>query len=227
MTESKKYHDYLEKNYNAIKQKIRASMFFQGFGSWDEDIFEECLTRIYEAVSKRGLIIDYSKIEQLIFIAYKNLVLKEGIMKSKLPLVYDYEFQEEMYENEDENEDDLFMKIDDDVEEHFKSLPDYIHIWRKVMSGERTVRGERQIYEDIKNYLKVKYRPEKEVNVLIRCNTKPVYQYDLDGKFIRKFSSLQEAVKVGYNRSLIRANLDNKIPYANGYVWSYQFLNKC
>lgn len=52
--------------------------------------------------------------------------------------------------------------------------------------------------------------------------TKPVHQFTLDGVYIKKFESLQDAAKsVNGNTSNIKYTADGKYRYAYGYRWSY------
>lgn len=52
---------------------------------------------------------------------------------------------------------------------------------------------------------------------------KPVYQFDLFGKFIRKFDSLTEAAKhvSAKSPSNIKYTCEGKFKNAHGYIWSY------
>ena len=53
-------------------------------------------------------------------------------------------------------------------------------------------------------------------------NEKPVNQYDLDGKFIRRFSSAVEAENVtGFKASNISRNCRGEIKSTKNYVWRY------
>lgn len=56
---------------------------------------------------------------------------------------------------------------------------------------------------------------------------KPVYQYDLDGRFIKKFNTIKEATdEIGKTKcSGISACCKNKQKSAYGYIWSYYFKN--
>ena len=56
---------------------------------------------------------------------------------------------------------------------------------------------------------------------------KPVYQYDLDGRFIKKFNTIKEAAdEIGKTKcSGISACCKNKQKSAYGYIWSYYFKN--
>lgn len=89
-------------------------------------------------------------------------------------------------------------------------------------SYKRTV--ERRIYRNFE----INQRRSYKLDEINNNSCKKIYQYDLNGKFLREFSSIKEAgllfntnSKNGY-RNIYEA-LKNKQPYAYGYLWS---LNK-
>lgn len=52
-------------------------------------------------------------------------------------------------------------------------------------------------------------------------NNYKIYQYDLNGKFIREFESISQAAHVNkINHSVINKGLSHKYGYANCYLWS-------
>lgn len=57
-----------------------------------------------------------------------------------------------------------------------------------------------------------------------KSRSKPVYQYSLDGKFIRKFDTVTEASKfIGCNSSKINSCCNLKIKTSGGYQWRYEY----
>lgn len=51
---------------------------------------------------------------------------------------------------------------------------------------------------------------------------KPVYQYEKDGTFVKKWSYMSEAAKaIGINKTCISAACRGKTKTSGGYVWSY------
>ena len=60
-------------------------------------------------------------------------------------------------------------------------------------------------------------------------NTNPIYQYDLDGNFIKSYTSIAIASKItGINKSAISAcsNNDANIKFAGGFIWRKYKVNK-
>lgn len=52
---------------------------------------------------------------------------------------------------------------------------------------------------------------------------KHIYQYSLDGKFIREFNSIREAGDItGVYFTNIKANLQCRTHYAGGFIWKYK-----
>lgn len=61
----------------------------------------------------------------------------------------------------------------------------------------------------------------------IKLATKIIYQYDLQGKFIKSYSSLKEACeKVNISPSTICRHLNGTYKKGGGYLWSYEFKDK-
>ena len=59
-----------------------------------------------------------------------------------------------------------------------------------------------------------------------RKNCKTVYQYDLDGNFIKEWESLiQIEEKLGYSKNNLSHCCLGKTPSAYGYIWSYEKRN--
>ena len=62
-----------------------------------------------------------------------------------------------------------------------------------------------------------------------RCaeaNSKTVYQYSLDGDFIKKWNSTSEIIKSGFKNAHISDCCLGKVLTAAGYVWSYTKIDK-
>ena len=56
--------------------------------------------------------------------------------------------------------------------------------------------------------------------------SKPVYQYTLDGKFIKEWQSSKEIERqLGYKHQAISRCCNSKHKSAYGYIWSYTPLN--
>lgn len=54
---------------------------------------------------------------------------------------------------------------------------------------------------------------------------KPVLQYDLEGNFIKEWSSITEAGRNGYNLGNISSCCRGKIKKHKGYIWKYKDKN--
>ena len=58
--------------------------------------------------------------------------------------------------------------------------------------------------------------------VMARNKSKKVYQYDLDGNFIKEYNSVTEAAKyTGGYKSTISACCSGKVKSACGFTWKY------
>lgn len=69
---------------------------------------------------------------------------------------------------------------------------------------------------------KSKYDKVKEKKV----RTKVVYQYTIDGDFVKKYNSVQEAKEKNNIGSSISLCLNGKMLTSNGYRWSFNFTDK-
>lgn len=79
----------------------------------------------------------------------------------------------------------------------------------------------RKMSEAAKNKVFTKDTKEKMAN----AKKKIVYQYNLDGEFINTFESATEgSVATGTNRGNLCACCRNVIKQANGFFWSYSFI---
>jgi group I intron endonuclease len=55
---------------------------------------------------------------------------------------------------------------------------------------------------------------------------KPIFQYDLEGNFIKEWKSAKDVeLEIGLSRKNISANLRNKTKHAYGYIWKYKKNN--
>ena len=55
---------------------------------------------------------------------------------------------------------------------------------------------------------------------------KPIFQYDLEGNFIKEWKSAKDVeLEIGLSRKNISANLRNKTKHAYGYIWKYKENN--
>lgn len=71
-----------------------------------------------------------------------------------------------------------------------------------------------------KRYYAEKIDPVETKEVTIaKKNKKPVFQYELNGKFVKSYESATDAEKDGFNSSRIRACCNYKIFTSGGYQW--------
>ena len=80
-------------------------------------------------------------------------------------------------------------------------------------------------YHKQENLSPYKEYNRKDIVKDIKHRGKPVYQYDLDGNFIKKFNTIKDAnVEIGITcYGGITACCKNKQKSAYGYIWSYAF----
>ena len=62
-------------------------------------------------------------------------------------------------------------------------------------------------------------------NTKFKLHDIPIYQYDLDGNFIKRYKNYSEAFKI-YHNSSISSCCKGKRKTASGYIWSYNFYNE-
>lgn len=61
---------------------------------------------------------------------------------------------------------------------------------------------------------------------MARSKNKPVYQYDLNGNFIKQYeSAIQAADNLGINRGNLCSCCRNVVKNAGGYFWSYKMID--
>lgn len=65
----------------------------------------------------------------------------------------------------------------------------------------------------------IRYGTGLKRKITNRC--KKVYQYTLDGEFVREFESVAECGRNGYNQGAIVSCCKGKIKTHKGYKWSY------
>ena len=56
--------------------------------------------------------------------------------------------------------------------------------------------------------------------------SKKVYQYTLDGEFVREWESTKECARNGFNQGNIASCCRGKIKTHRGYIWSYEKLGE-
>ena len=84
---------------------------------------------------------------------------------------------------------------------------------KKMRESHRKNKGKAQ--EGVKNHM---YGKTGELNVL----SKKIYQYDLDGNYIRSFGSCEEAARnLNKKRTHISACARGERKSASGFRWSY------
>lgn len=225
--ELEKWNAWLKQNYNSIKATLQQAMYFQNWGNFNEDLFDETILRIGESIAYRQYVVDYNRILRLIFISYKNVTLRAAEREKYCELQFDtMEYTDEPYVEIDTT---MARVMSDDIEDYFKSLPDYIKVWRKKMNEEMLTNREgiqeRQIWEELKTYLKTKYNPKHpRTRRKMNINT-PVFQHSLNKEFIKKFDSIKEASRYGYDEKGIRKSLTTNQQYA-GYFWTRNKIYK-
>ena len=65
---------------------------------------------------------------------------------------------------------------------------------------------------------------DEERKIISNRFSKKVYQYSLDGEFIKEWKSASECGKNGYSTSAIRSCCSGKRKTSNGYKWSFKPL---
>lgn len=65
---------------------------------------------------------------------------------------------------------------------------------------------------------------KQTVEKIILGHSKPVYQYSIEGSFIKKWNSVKDAEKeLGYPNGTISTCCKGRIKQAYGYVWRYEY----
>ena len=71
--ELQRFNEYITHNYNRMLTHLRDTCFFQTF-QWSLDYYHDAILTIYRAI-QNGSLINYSKVDQLLFVAYKNVAI--------------------------------------------------------------------------------------------------------------------------------------------------------
>jgi hypothetical protein len=75
------------------------------------------------------------------------------------------------------------------------------------------------------NYGKPTPESVKKKQSAVRKDKKKVYQYTLDGDFVKEWESTKATELAGYNRSSVSQCLNGKIRQSYGYIWSFDDPN--
>lgn len=229
--EKEKFNKYIEENYDRMLAHIKNACFFQSF-QWSLDYYHDAIISIYDTIDRNeDYKIDYKKIDQLLFITYKYIAIHtdnsynqryilDGDMLNYANTLYDEFDIDEYYEPE------YIKKIIDSVydyfgEKHKEVFTNFLQGGKlKYRSGE-----ERQLFEDIKLFVKFKFNPPKDSNEHYR-HWVTIRQYDLNHKLVKTWHSIKEICDaIGINRSTLNNALRNKKP-RYGYYWRNGRRNK-
>ena len=84
-------------------------------------------------------------------------------------------------------------------------------------------KGRKHSPEKRKNMGAPKGKKQEEKSILQRIKNlnKSIIQYDLDGNFIKEWSSIKQA-RIDTKSTNIAANLSGKVKQTNGYIWKYK-----
>lgn len=225
--ELQRFSEYIERNYNRMLTHLRETCFFQTF-QWSLDYYHDAILTIYRAI-QNGSLINYSKVDQLLFVAYKNIaintdnrdriVIPSNMSEYEHQLLYeepeDYWEKERLY-------DDIYNK----VLEHFDKK--HIEVFKRYLAGEKfdmskEERVEHRMMEDIKWYLRIQYgtRVQNDGEVKVKGKVSPVIQYDLHHRIVQKWGSIKEiSEKLGLTKTAIYKAIINKTP-RYGFYWRY------
>lgn len=230
--ELQRFNEYIEHNYNRMLTHLRETCFFQTF-DWSLDYYHDAILSIYRAI-KNGSIINYSRIDQLLFIAYKNVAINSDNRDRVIPSdMSEYEHQLLYEEPEDYMEKErLYDDIYNKVLEHFDKK--HIDVFKRYLAGEKLYefdaddRIERRMMEDIKWFLRFQYgtRKTNDGDTKLGNKPQPVIQYDLHHRIVKKWGSFKEiSEKLGLTKNAIYLAIKNKKP-RYGYYWRYGRRNK-
>ena len=109
-----------------------------------------------------------------------------------------------------------------------KKLGSYLQIAKLYKVSDKTVRKWCDKYNvNIKDYPKPKQIPSIKNKLAIKNKYgKPIYQFDLFGKFIKEYPSITEAERqTGIAKASIRKMLKNERNSAGGFVWKLKYSN--
>lgn len=224
-TELQRFNEYIERNYNRMLTHLRESCFFQTF-DWKLDYYHDAILSIYRAI-KNGSIINYSKIDKLLFVAYKYVAINSDNRDRVIPCDMS-EFEHLLYEEENDMEkEQLFEDIYNKVIEHFDKK--HVEVFKRYLAGEKLYefdaddRIERRMMEDIKWFLRIQYgtRCQNDGETKLGNKPQPVIQYDLHHRIVKKWGSMKEiSEKLGLTKTAIYKAIINKKP-RYGYYWKY------
>ena len=81
------------------------------------------------------------------------------------------------------------------------------------------------VKQTVSNKLKGIKRSNKTKNKLSKSHSRTVYQYDLEGNYIKSYKNCLEASKeTGFSRTHINATCLFKQLTSNGYFWSFEYI---
>ena len=109
-----------------------------------------------------------------------------------------------------------------------KKLGSYLQIAKLYKVSDKTIRKWCDKYNiNIKDYLKPKQTTSiKNILAIKNKYGKPIYQFDLFGKFIKEYPSIREAERqTGITTANIRKALRNERNSAGGFVWKLKYGN--
>lgn len=227
-TELQRFNEYITHNYNRMLTHLRDTCFFQTF-QWSLDYYHDAILTIYRAI-QNGSLINYNKVDQLLFVAYKNVAINSD-NRDRIVIPSDmseYEHQLLYEEPEDFMEKErLYDEIVESVNEHFDKK--HIEVFKRYLAGEKLYeydaddRIERRMMEDIKWYLRIQYgtRVQNDGDVKVKGKVSPVIQYDLHHRIVKKWGSIKEiSEKLGLTKTAIYKAINNKTP-RYGFYWRY------
>lgn len=95
---------------------------------------------------------------------------------------------------------------------NLNNIKDIQYISNCLHNKQKSCNGYRWSFEKVSNVDSVQY---------YKNTPREVYAYNLDGSFYKKFDSIAAAAKqVGCNRCDIKKNIENKIKFCKGYIWT-------
>lgn len=79
VSDQDKFIDYISQHYDELKCKYRTFCGLNGY-SWDWDIFQDTIIKCYDAITKKGKLLDTTPqgMENYFFIAFKLNIKREG-----------------------------------------------------------------------------------------------------------------------------------------------------
>lgn len=222
--EIKRFSEYIEQNYYRMLKHIKESCWFQTF-NWSIDWYHTAILSIYRAI-ENGTLINYNKIDQLLFIAYKNEAIERDTKERRfIPsdmTPYEttllWEEPEDFWEKE-RLYDEIVQSVDEYFDEKHKEL------FHKYLNGYKLtdIPTERKMLEDIRWFLRFKYRTRQKNKGETKSNpnTTEVIQLDLKKRIVKKWKSFKEIEEqLGINKHSIYKAINQK-QARFGYYWKY------